>query len=125
MVEVLAAPGRSEEPVLLPGMQCSALPMPFLDYLLDEPVEAVSLYNSGVLVRVPDPARFAVHKLILHQIRKERAKAIKDLVQARALVGAMRANDPGRLEAAITKASRRGPKWKRLVEKGLRLVQDT
>ena len=122
MVELLATPGRSDDVVLLPALQCSALPMPYLDYLLDDPVEALSLYNGGVVVRVPDPARFVVHKLMVHQLRKDRTKAIKDLVQARALAQALRIHDPDRLRSAIAKAARKGPHWKRLVDKGVKLL---
>ena len=67
-VDVVTTPGRSTEPVLLPTLGCSAEPLAFMDYLIEGAVNVVALYGAGVLVRVPMPERFAVHKLIVAQI---------------------------------------------------------
>jgi hypothetical protein len=57
-----------------------------------------------VAVRVPAPERFAVHKLIVAQIRKGRPeKSLKDLKQAAVLIAALGENHPGALEAAFAK----------------------
>ena len=63
-----------------------------------------------------------MHKLIVHQIRTEPVKRMKDLVQARELIGIYRERDPDHLEMAIEDAVKRGPSWRRLVRAGLRLV---
>lgn len=46
-----------------------AIPLRFIDYLIEESLPAVALGRRPVLVRVPQPARYAVHKLILSQER--------------------------------------------------------
>lgn len=122
IVELLTTRGRSDAPVAVPQLGCMAMPLAYLDYLIEDPVDALVLYGAGVPVRVPDPARYAVHKLIVHRIRTEPVKRMKDFVQARELIGIYRERDPDRLEVAIEEAVKRGPGWQRLVQAGLRLV---
>lgn len=120
VVEVLTTRGRSDETVPIPALGCVAKPLPYLEYLLEDAVEVVSLYGAGVLIRVPDPARYAVHKLIVHQVRNDAAKKIKDLAQARELFAAYRARDPDHLDDAIESAIMRGRAWAQLVRAGLK-----
>ena len=57
---------RSDKnPVPLPALDAGAAPLQHLAWLIDDPVPAVALWGAGILVNVPQPARFAVHKLIL------------------------------------------------------------
>ncbi len=71
-------------PVRLPAFSLSAQPLRFLDYLIDGPIQAVAIGNDAVLVNLPDPARFALHKLWLSSTRSAtfQTKARKDLIQA-------------------------------------------
>ncbi|MFY9820483.1 MAG: GSU2403 family nucleotidyltransferase fold protein [Thermoanaerobaculia bacterium] len=75
---------ESEKAVFLPALGVSAHPLRFLDYLIESPAQAVIVGGSGVLVNVPDPARFALHKLWISARRSvaEQTKALKDLRQA-------------------------------------------
>lgn len=79
---------KGGEPVFLPMFQVAALPVAFLDYLMEAPEQAVVLGGSGVLVNVPHPARFALHKIWTSRRRSatEQAKAAKDLRQAESLL---------------------------------------
>jgi hypothetical protein len=79
----LAGPD-SVKPVVLPGLGVAAHPLRFLDYLIENPAQAVIVGGSGILVNVPDPARFAFHKLWISGRRPvaEQTKAAKDLRQA-------------------------------------------
>ncbi len=56
---------------------------------MERPEQAVVLTGSGVLVEVPSPARFALHKLWTSQQRpiSERTKSRKDVAQASFLLG--------------------------------------
>jgi hypothetical protein len=93
------------------------MPLRFLDFLLLEPVETALLYRAGVLVRVPDPARFAIHKLLLSARRaSEVPKSRKDLVQGEILLIALASRDPAGLKLAWREARRRGPAWRRLLD---------
>jgi hypothetical protein len=88
---------ESETPVFLPGLGVAAHPLRFLDYLIENPAQAVVVGGSGVLVNVPDPARFAFHKLWISQRRpvSEQTKAAKDLRQAGALLEILLQDRPG------------------------------
>ena len=49
----------------LPTLGVHAQSLHHLNYLISEPIQAVVLYRNGVLVQVPRPERFAIHKLIV------------------------------------------------------------
>lgn len=82
------ARSRRAQPVPVAGMGFSAQPLPFLDYLMEGPIAAVVLAASPVLVRIPRPGRFALHKLWTASERppSEQAKSRKDRSQATALI---------------------------------------
>ena len=123
VVEMLTTRGRSDGPVPIPGLGCAAIPLRFMEYLLEDPVEVVVLYGAGVRIKVPDPARYAVHKLIVHQVRTNPIKAQKDLWQAKELIEVYRARNPDHLDDMIEDATRRGRTWSKLVRDGLRLAE--
>jgi hypothetical protein len=77
-------------------------PLRFLDYLIETPAQAVVVGGAGVLVNVPDPARFALHKLWISARRNvsEQTKALKDLRQAGALLEVLLADRPADVERA-------------------------
>ena len=85
-VEFLAPKRRSEDRVWLKALRTHAQPLPYLEYLLHEPVRAVVLTGAGVPVQVPEPARYACHKLVIGPLRQTNAKKAKDLHQASLLV---------------------------------------
>jgi hypothetical protein len=99
---------ESAKPVFLPALGVSAHPLRFLDYLIREPVQAVVLGGSGILVNVPDPARFAFHKLWISRKRpvSEQTKATKDLRQAGDLLAVLIADRPGDLPRAWEELTR-------------------
>ncbi len=51
------------ENVAVKGLGAGATPLHFLEFLIRDSMRAVALYNSGVPVTIPTPARYAVHKL--------------------------------------------------------------
>jgi hypothetical protein len=120
-VDVVTHRGRSDRPVLIKGLQCAAIPLRYMEYLTENAIDAVALYGSGVLVRVPDPARYAVHKLIIMGERPAYSrKAGKDQEQARELFEALEDSDT--LADAIADARARGPKWRKAVDAGLKKI---
>jgi hypothetical protein len=105
----------SDDPILLPALRTHAQPLRFLDYLLYEAVPAVVLWDGGVLVNVPRPERYAVHKLIVAQRRTATAaKRPKDLLQASALFDALAERRRSDLADAWAEAVKH-PKWKKLL----------
>ncbi len=124
MVQLLTpndGPDR-DEPLELPALGAYALPLRFLDYVIHQPAQAVALYRSGVLVNVPQPARYAIHKLIVatRRISSATAKARKDIEQAAALIRVLAEDRPDELEAALVEARSRGPSWREHIDKGVR-----
>jgi hypothetical protein len=107
----------------LEQLEAGAAPLQHLAWLIEGSVRTVALWGSGVMVRVPRPERFAVHKLILAQKRdpSSRPKRTKDLAQAQALIEVLRANDPFALEDALADARTQGAKgWGEPITRSLK-----
>ena len=123
-VELLTTRGRVHAHLQIKELGCAAVPIRFMEYLIEDTIEVVALYGRGVKVRVPDPARYAVHKLIIGQQRRGKStKADKDFWQARELIGVLRLRNPDALDDAISDAEERGRTWKALVRNGLKLIE--
>jgi hypothetical protein len=105
-----AVRGRTR-PLYLPHLGTAADPVSGLDYLLEETIPAVVIGAGGVLVTVPAPARFALHKLWVARQRpvSEQTKSRKDLRQAEQLLDVLledRPEDLVRASEALAKRTR-------------------
>jgi hypothetical protein len=111
-VELLTplASGLPWQPRALRTLGFAAQQAPYLDYLIEDPVEATYLHADGVRVTVPNPARFGFHKLIVAAGRGpgEQAKRAKDLAQAAELWRVLKDARPGDLRAARKALTRTG-----------------
>ena len=103
----------SGKPVMIKGLNAAAEPVRFLDYLIEENQPAAVPVGSGLLIRIPDPARFALHKLVVSQRRPPAfvAKSRKDLEQTAAILKVLKDLRPGDIEAAAAAAVRIGGKF--------------
>lgn len=121
LVDLLSQTRRREErAVPLPKLAAGAEPLQHLRWLIENPVPAVALWGAGVAVRVPQPARFAVHKLMVAQRRAhDRAKRQKDLEQADAMMTALHVFDPFALEDAMEDARSQGKSWSKEIDRSL------
>ncbi|CUX55751.1 conserved hypothetical protein [Agrobacterium deltaense RV3] len=132
-VEFLTTNRGSEEyadqPAQMPALAgASAEPLRYMDFLIRDPVETILLHSAGVSVVVPDPFKFAVHKLILAGRRQDdaggRAKKEKDLRQAGMLFEALQETGAGRdLADALREAWDRDPSWRKAITAGVDAVQ--
>lgn len=124
-VDILTKFGRGRRsPVRVDDLQCSAEALTFMEYLAEESIEAVALYGTGVLVSVPPPIRYAIHKLLIARERKSGSpKRAKDLRQARDLLDVFSETDQASFEDALEEARDRGPKWKRNIDTSLREIR--
>jgi hypothetical protein len=116
LVEFLT-PSFSEDEGLRPltALGVHAQSLHYLNYLLAEPIKAAVPYRSGVLVQIPRPERFAIHKLIISDRRRDGAdslKARKDRRQAAFLINALAEDRPDDLREAYEDAMSRGPRWR-------------
>ena len=116
-VEILTRYGRGRKsPVVIDSLTCAAEALSYQEYLVEDTSEVVALYGPGVLVRIPTPVKYAVHKLLIAQRRKPHdPKKQKDLMQARELLDILIETDEAAwpkkpLGADAPKAiARRGP----------------
>jgi hypothetical protein len=112
LVDLLTPTRRrtDQNPMPLKALAAGAAPLQYLDWLIREPIPTVALWGSGIALQVPQPAKFAVHKLILAQRRDpaNRHKRSKDLDQARALIDALLAHDRFAIEDTLVDARRKG-----------------
>ena len=93
---------------LIPELSAHAIGLPYLDYLLAAPRNGIILGRDHVIpVKVPDPARYCLHKLIVAALRvaTSTAKEAKDISQA-ALLAAVLSE---KFEADLTSAARAVP----------------
>lgn len=95
----------------------------YLDYLIYQELNAVVLAGSGLPVNVPRPERYALHKLIVSQMRSQhkrsQEKSRKDLGQAAALIEVLAEHRPGDLVDSWYELRDRGPNWRRLADRAL------
>ena len=98
-----------------------AQPLEYMDYLLDQAQSAVVLAGAGVPIMIPDPARFALHKLAVSQLRPSsfQTKALKDIEQASALLEVLLEDNPGSLILASDALNNRDDLMMQLVRKGI------
>jgi len=85
--------------------------MPYMDFLLDGSTEALVLAgDSATLVKVPDPARYGLHKLLVAGERPvvEQTKVVKDIAQASEILGFLLERRPVDVEIAFASLVRKG-----------------
>lgn len=103
-------------PLAALGVQAQSLH--YLNYLLAEPLTAAATYRDGVLVQIPRPERFAIHKLIVADRRLEgpdSLKAVKDRLQAEFLINVLATDRPDDLYEALDDALSRGKRWRKRI----------
>ncbi len=94
--------GTRTNPIPVSRFRTAAQPLPYLGYLIEQPQPAALVAGSGILVNVPSPARFALHKLLVACSRPatQQAKSNKDLDQAAQLIEVLSEDRPGDLALA-------------------------
>lgn len=120
LVEFLTPAFGAEEAIRdLPALGVSAQALHYLNYLIAQPIQVPLLYRSGVLVQVPRPERFAIHKLIIADRRRDgpdTLKSRKDRAQAEVLIRVLAEDRPEDLREALEVARGSGPAWRNRLE---------
>lgn len=101
----------------LPALRSDAQFLRYLDFLLYQEVNSVALHGAGIPINVPDPTRFALHKLIVSQLRRQddprsAAKSRKDLNQAEALIQVLARQRPDDVKDLWQELCERGSSWR-------------
>ncbi|WP_353476756.1 GSU2403 family nucleotidyltransferase fold protein (plasmid) [Salipiger sp. H15] len=128
MVEFLTPAFGDEGIKPLPALGVSAQALNYLNFLIAEPIHALALYRSGVLVQIPRPERFAIHKLIVASRRHggpDEAKARKDRAQAEFLIRILAEDRPDDLAEAYDHAMSQGPRWRERIASSLGRMSGT
>ncbi|WP_018302829.1 nucleotidyltransferase family protein [Wenxinia marina] len=128
LVEFLTPAFGDEGLKELPALGVSAQALNYLNYLIAEPIAAAALYRSGILVQIPRPERFAIHKLIVADRRRDgtdSVKARKDRAQAALLVEVLAEERPDELAEAWEDARGRGPRWRERIDRTLARMPET
>lgn len=106
--------------VAVPELRAHATGLPYLGYLLGATQVAALLCREGACpVRIPRPERFALHKLLVSQLRGG-AKGAKDRFQAAVILAAVGDTQSGAIAAAFDELPRSA---RPIVRKGLRLIE--
>ena len=126
IVDVLAPmKGReSARPIHLEEFGTHASPLRHLDYLLEDIQLAVLLYEHGIMVNVPNPGRFALHKCVISQKRPAAfaAKAAKDRKQAEQVLAVLLRDRPSDISLAYEAAKAQGNAFLSSIDKGLDFI---
>lgn len=128
IVDVLA-PMKGREtarPVHLSDLGTYASPLRHLDYLLDDLQPAVLLYEHGIMVNVPAPGRFAVHKCVISGKRPAAfaAKALKDRSQTEQVFQVLLENRPADIALAYEAAKAQGDSFVSDFRSGLSQIDE-
>lgn len=113
-----------EKPVFLSNLGVAAQPLRYLDYLIEDCEKTVVPYHDGILVNVPQPARFFWHKLIVMQERSSfwKIKIGKDKMQCALLAEALIEQRPSELKHAWRDLGAKNKRWQSYAKKGLILL---
>jgi len=119
--------GRTDDPIEVGHLDVALQPLRFMEFSL-EGIEQATLFDQTgrcVVVSLPAPARYAVHKLLIVGERSGayRAKIAKDVAQAASLIEYFASNDIDPLIAAWHDARGRGPGWRKRADEGLRALR--
>lgn len=97
-------------------------PLRFMEFVLEDIQQACIINAAGaVLVNIPDPARFALHKLLVFVERRKHTpeKARKDLKQAVALIEVLTTFRRDDLLALWDDLLARGPGWRERAQRAV------
>ncbi|HSH08472.1 MAG TPA: nucleotidyltransferase domain-containing protein [Burkholderiales bacterium] len=111
-----------DKPFSHPRIGVTLQPLRFIEYLLEDVQHAVVFSGDRVvLVNVPHPARYALHKLVVLGERKGAfaTKSTKDLEQAASLLERLSETRRSDVERAWKNLSSRGPGWRSRARRGV------
>jgi hypothetical protein len=111
-----------DEPVACKALNVSLQPLRFMELALETPIPAALLGStSAIVVNLPDPAAYAVGKLLVaaERVGDSRSKSKKDIGQAAALISYFVQRDPDVIVTKIAQARARGPAWRKALGVGL------
>jgi hypothetical protein len=117
----------SDDPIHIPNLDVALQPLRFMEFSLEQVQQTTLMDSTGrsVVVTLPAPERYAVHKLLIIGERTGafKSKVSKDLAQVAALVSYFLENDRASLALAWDDALSRGPGWVKRAREGQAALQ--
>lgn len=111
-----------DKPITVENLNIALQPLRFMEFSLESVEQAILLDRNGtaVVVNIPSPARYAIHKLLIVGERslKMRVKTNKDVQQSAALIAWLLANRAQDLSVSWQDALARGKGWKDRLKEG-------
>ena len=111
-----------DTPFIHPQLQVTLQPLRFMEFSLEKLEQAVLFCAEGaVLVNVPDPARFALHKLLVcgERTGSFRSKSSKDLAHSAHLLSYLWEHRREQLQDALQDLLSRGKGWTSRLRQGV------
>lgn len=93
-----------------------------MEFSLESTTQAALLSRDGaLLVNIPSPICYGLHKLLVYGERSEafRTKSTKDILQSAALISYNAKNDPAALKRTYRDLMERGPGWRKRAKQGI------
>ena len=121
-LDFLTSRGRTgDQPVTVPRLNLTMQPLRFMELSLQDPMRATLIARSGpMVVKLPRPERYALHKLLVYGERSQaqRTKARKDVAQAAALMDYLLTHDTEEIATLWVDVNSRGPGWRKRLKEG-------
>ena len=128
-LDFLTSRGRTQDvPIHIARLGLTMQPLRFMELSLEDPMRCTLLARSGpIVVNMPRPQRYALHKLLVYGERpqEQRTKANKDLMQAAALIDYLLTHDPVEIGQLWIDVHDRGPGWRRRLDQGFKALLAT
>ncbi|MDB5814276.1 MAG: hypothetical protein JWN23_1393 [Rhodocyclales bacterium] len=105
-----------------PQLKVSLQPLRFMEFSLEQTEQAALFANEGaVVVNLPSPVRYALHKILVAGERSGSfaTKSSKDLQQSSALLTALREQRPHEVKEAWQDLLSRGAGWRSRAQEGI------
>ena len=112
---------KGMQPYEHPQLGVTLQPLKFMEFSLENIQQAVLFAGDRcVVANVPQPARYALHKLLVYGEREGTfaVKSSKDLVQARLLLSRLKEDRASEVEEVWSDLTSRGPGWVRRARHG-------
>lgn len=125
-LDFLTSMGRTNDaPIHIARLGLTMQPLQFMEMSLEDPMRCTLLAKSGpIVVNIPKPQRYAVHKLLVYgeRAQNQRTKANKDIVQAAAIIDYLLVHDEIEFGQLWMEVDERGPGWQRRLKQGFKEI---
>jgi hypothetical protein len=121
-IDLLTVAGRSDAVYRHEALNVNLEPLKFMEFSLEKTTQTVVISGENALVvNIPAPVRYALHKLVVMAQREEqfRTKIAKDAGQVASIVSYAMDRTPHALKEAAEDITSRGKGWRSRITTGL------